>query len=175
MLSFVEICPSVRTPEDGPFGTYLYYDDKGFSAVEWASIPPIPTSMKGVTPSDFNHILKKALESMSIECNFNLLNKEQKEIVTILYSGYGDCQEIALKNWLDETNQKLWSRLNWDVIETSFIIQSDEWIKEELEWAKSVGVTFKKNWEYKKPSASWTYMGRGYLGANWFVRNIGQE
>lgn len=185
--SFNEIRPQVRTPENGPFGI-THDDNEGFSHEEWATIPPIPLSMKGVSFNEFNAVLRTALESLLLSCDFSLLTKEQKEIVTILYDGYNgyhwvkeneyevkkeySCQDLAVRNWLDETNQKYWSRLNWDIIETSFERRSDEWIREELEWAKEVGVNFKKNWEYRKPTSSWSYWGRNYYGASWSVSGI---
>lgn len=190
MFNFKDIHPQIRTNNDGPFGI-TYEDDKGFSDIEWASIPPIPNSMKGISFDEFNAALRTALESLLLNCDFSSLTKEQKEIVAILYDGYHchhwvnendyqlkkefNCQDLAVKNWLDDSNQKYWHRLNWELIETSFKRGSDEWIAQELEWAKSVGVTFKKNWEYEKPTASWSYMGRGYLGASWLVRRIGEE
>lgn len=191
MFLFDDIHPQIRSNNDGPFGI-TYEDDRGFSDIEWASIPPIPNSMRGVSFDEFNAVLRTALESLLLNCSFSSLTKEQKECVSILYDGYRchhwvkdregyevkkefNCQDIAIKNWLDETNQKYWHRLNWDIIETSFPKRSEEWIKEELQWAKEVGVKFKKNWEYKKPTASWSYMGRGYLGASWFVSNIEEE
>jgi len=170
-----EIVPQIRTKHDGPFGI-TYEDDRGFSAEEWASIPPCPSGLKGTGFNDYNAIVKEALESLLLNCDFQILTALQKEVIAILYSGYkcqkNDCTDIAIKNWLTQPNQKYWGRLNWDVIETSFEKHSDEWIKEEEEWAKEVGVTFKKNWQYKKPKADWMYFGDKYFGAHWNIRNI---
>jgi hypothetical protein len=174
--NFDEIVPQIKTNHDGPFGI-TYDDDRGFSHEEWASIPPIPSALKGTTSfKKYNSIVKEALECLLLNCDFQKLTPLQKEVIAILYSGYKclghSCTDIAIKNWLSQPNQKYWERLNWDIIETSFKKHPDEWIKEELEWAESCGVTFKKNWEYSKPKADWMYFGNGYLGAHWNIRNL---
>lgn len=188
-MIFNDIHPQVQNKINGPFGR-LYDDDEGFSHEEWSSIPPITWEMRGMTIKELNLLVEEALKSLLLECDFQLLTTNQKQVVSILYSGYKctewvsinadeekavihDCTDLAIENWLNQTNKKYWKRLNWDVIETSFEKRSEEWIAEEEKWAKSVGVTFKKNWQYIKPKASWSYWGDGYYGASWSVR-IGQ-
>ena len=183
-----DIIPHDVVDVHGSFGR-IYADDKGFSNREWSSIPPIAWEMRGITLKELNQLLEEALKSLLLECDFQLLNLKQKQVVSILFSGYRctewvsinedeekkvihDCTDLAVKNWLTEKNQEYWNRLNWQAITKTFLKHSEEWIKEEMEWANSIGVSLRENWEYKKPQAQWSYMGHGYAGAMWAIRHL---
>ena len=172
---YEDIKPQYISKEDGPYGK-IFEEDHGFTADEWASIPPIPDSMKGIGIEEYNMTMSNAINSLLIEANFQLLNKTTKEAISILRYGYNyeghDCTKEAVANWLTAENVKKFNRLDWEEIEKTFPRHSEGWIREELEWAESVGVKFKKNWEYKKPRVQWAYWGHEYFGAHWNVNNI---
>ena len=175
------IAPHSVTNENGPFGK-AFQETKGFSATEWSSIPPIVWEMRGTTVGEMNILVEKALKWLLLECDFQLLTLQQKQVVSILRFGYKwndyynrtiyDCTEEALSNWLNESNIKYWSRLNWTQIAKTFKKHDSEFLAEKKEWAEQAGIELPENWEYITPKPQWFYMSHTYneyIGAMWTV------
>lgn len=182
----MNIAPQTISAEDGPFGV-IYENDRGYTAKEWASIPPIPHKRDvtcGLIPAAGNkaHLTKMLdhiINTLLLESNIRLLDTPHQDIFLILTHGYKwlvdgknhDCQKEALENHLNECQLLKWKRLDFNAIWATFPPKDEESQADVRQFFKEINKPLTNRWLYKVGSAQWGRYGFQDCMGTWHISN----
>jgi len=172
----MRIQPTFKEEDNGPYGMMYPEDEPGFTAQEYASIPP--TNNSDITLSALSKQLEEALDVIIQDpADFKYLGDNIRESIVVIKYGYTtefnprqDCSDLVLEKL---NLQEKWKQLDWEEVISKNFLEWDEDYQEEIKsFYKEIDKPLPKEALYRRPYARWIYLGvdcEGYVGGQWDV------
>lgn len=178
------VYPKELSSKRGPFGAGEGKFLNGWTAEEWATIPPSPPK-RGDEKEGYEHIYassKELQEAVSSICSkleessdINNLSTYEQDTFIILIHGYkweeNDCTSEALLLHLGEELKKRFDKLDFDKILRTFPKKPEEDCREADEFYNSLGLPTPVECHHYVGSASWRRWGSTNATGMWSLWN----
>ena len=182
----MNIAPQTLSHENGPFGA-MYGDNDGYTAEEWATIPPVPHKrdmtcgliLSAGNLAHMSHMLDEMINTLLLESDIKSLSTPHQDMFLILAHGYEwfhdgknhNCQSQALENHLNECQLKKWKRLDFDAIWSSFPEKSKEDQEETKQFFEEIEKPITSRYLHRVGSAQWGRYGFQDCMGTWSIYN----